>query len=89
MTSKSGHMESKFLQIWQHFQKLIDPPSRMPNGNFGTNCGKKDLKQMYVSMYIFSAKIHYVKISNFLTFNQQHRMITIPLVFIHLCTGAF
>ena len=41
------YYSAKFLQIWQHFQKLIDPPSRMPNGNFGTNCGKKDLKQMY------------------------------------------
>ena len=52
MISKRGHMatyySAKIFEIWQHFQKLIDPPSRMPNGNFGTNCGKKDLKQMYV-----------------------------------------
>ena len=42
------YYSAKIFEIWQHFQKLIDPPSRMPNGNFGTNCGKKDLKQMYV-----------------------------------------
>ena len=41
------YYSAKIFEIWQHFQKLIDPPSRMPNGNFGTNCGKKELKQMY------------------------------------------